>query len=398
MLLGTRLESLDLAAEGKSLRIKAWPSRVRDSGSSLHFQRKMPSESSEPSPDSSGAEATSVLPKTRPLISQAPATPGISKEDRFLLDQLLHAQPHRQIPPQGRSSQNQVHALGDWRLVDKEVSAQGQQPGHPAANDHASRVQPHQDTENRQLSFSDMSEASSKSRNLTQGPRAGLSPRAEISPATSNWVTSEGDTQEQSPAFQHHMQTATWGAAVSVGAPIQWVEVTSGMEQAVLHALSTAGMPKQTRGMDDVDICSPRSNISWQPLSDLGKDDELFCTSLMSTEQEDLGTLRNRLAQVLPKENLSRPGGLEHVTEERLESLHDIQLSRSQTASLDSGVIWLQPMQPPRSFTATQGTFDDERLIITHGDAFRDDDADGVQTMDFGRCGSCLHNHMFHCC
>jgi hypothetical protein len=359
MLLGTRLDSLDLATEGKSLRIKAWQSRVRDSGSSMHLQNKRASESSEPSPDST-ATAMSVLPKTRPIASQgSPAADSLSPHDRYLLDQLLGSPQRPRAAEAGRT-----------------LPAMQQPPGrHSVAYDETTSG-----FDGRQPSLSSMSTTSSRLQSFRSGRAAARPGSASVMPPAAGFVQAG---MAGSPAWQQRLATPqgfqhpSIGAAISAGPPIRWVEISS---SATAGAESSADMLGRARAMDDVDISSPRSNISWQPLSDLGKNDDLFCTSLMSTEQ-DLGDLRNHLAQVLPQENLSRAGaggGLEHVTEEHSDSLHEHLPSRSLTTTqesllTDDGALEQQRLRqqmPPFSLTGTQQTFGD-RLIITHGDAFR---------------------------
>jgi hypothetical protein len=178
-----------------------------------------------------------------------------------------------------------------------------------------------------------------------------VSPASTIVPRRSGLAAAAYAEGEQ----KHHYPESNIAAAASQQhqqeAGIHWKEVCMPVSESMF-----SGSP------DSLDISSPRSTSSWQPLSDLGKNDDLFNPSLLSTEQSDLGTLRSTLAQVLPKENLARTPGLEHVTEE--ESL---------------------PRHSNCSPTGTGQSGSQHPLIVTHGVNLHDDS--GLESMELGRYG-----------
>lgn len=133
--------------------------------------------------------------------------------------------------------------------------------------------------------------------------------------------------------------------------PIHWTALTSALED---------GAVQPQRG----EAFSPKSNFSWQPLSDVGRNDEddLFPENLMLTEQSDLGLLRNRLAQVLPKENLTRQQNSRQIPEQRSRD-EEVEAVRGMPGQQTS----LQPHRSagvPNAMEQAPGAADDQDLEL----------------------------------
>ncbi|BDA44002.1 hypothetical protein COCOBI_05-1860 [Coccomyxa sp. Obi] len=367
-LLGTELNALDLATAGRSLRIKTWRSHTHDSGMSMRpfFDQCSSGESQNTRGSLSEKSSLGLLygqrssqdsQDTRPAsadnsqMGRAPHGPdktSITAQERLLLEQLAFkhgGEPHKsnpgkpQLSPKERRMVNEI--LSASMEADDLTAQMGMEAGtgmhyHDAYQHHAMDHPSHRNSfaSSSEYSVSTVGTVTTCAAPSPSAIRIYLTPRggrtfsfAPPQPESEKGSVLRGtalrsgssyhsmDSQslrslkpewQEEPGFgsrrSMHLQ-AERGAESEGIAPIQWVPLSSAV-------VEESGQPQHTG-----QPLSPMSNSSWQPLSDVGRQDEddLFPENLMLTEQSDLGLLRNQLAQVLPEENLNRQVDSKHA-------------------------------------------------------------------------------------
>lgn len=385
-LLGTQLNSLNLATEGKSLRIKTWHSHPHDSGSSMRpiFDQRT----------SEDSQQTQSPSRRRSRSTHVPARPSsITAEERVMLDNLADNDHEtrrssedgkRQLSFREHQMINEILTASmeaDVLAAEMEAEASGgimqfgsrddektrrfstgtEPPGDWEFNNLIRHPHMNDDSASQQHSLMSSSEFSVSSIE-SDSTATGLSPaaiRISVTPRrgrTLSVLQPEKVTQFENanikslssiPRTGPHEVHASWQHPEGVnqdsehmlgtdlglhGAPPkQWPAAESAMDEG-----SHSMQPDHTGGL------TVRSNYGWQPLSPVNvpEEQDLFPENLMLTEQEDFGLLRNQLAQVLPEENLDRRLGAQYVTEQH---------SRDGTFQCVEGMLEQQLGQVPQA-------------------------------------------------
>lgn len=367
-LLGTDLNSLNLATAGRSLRIKTWRSHTHDSGMSMRpfFDQRSSADSQRTrgslSDKSSlrplyGQRSSQDSQDTRPAsannadvgrVPHGPDKSSITAEERLLLEQLAlprNGEQHASNPAKPELSPKERRMVNEILSASIEANDLTAHMGLEAGTgmQYPTSYQHHAiDHSSRRSSFVSSSEYSVSTVGTVSTCTA-PSPSAikiDLTPSggrTFSFVPPQAESEKgsvlrgtalRSGSSYHsidsrslHSMKPEWqeepgfdgrrsmhlpaesGAGSEGTPPINWVPLSS--------ADGEESKPPQHTGPP----ISPMSNFSWQPLSDVGRqdDDDLFPENLMLTEQSDLGLLRNQLAQVLPEENINRQMDSRHA-------------------------------------------------------------------------------------
>ncbi len=338
-LLGTRLNSLDLATEGHALRIKTWRSHAHDSGMSMRplYSQRSSGNSEQVHP------ASASHPRTKKPPPAETANGSITAEERALLERmtnklhdkggnLQYRQPGKLSPKELRLVEEILDASMEADDLEAEMEAAAGREAHfpsscnggehhggdahteaaykprgAASGEWARESQLETMDSFSEYSVSTVESASTCAALSPSAIKISLTPRGGRSLEIVRAANAEQGSVLQGTSLrsqrsihstgENTVHTAHWNEQGRSGStneqqpfsPIRWTALSSVMEDG------TVTVQQQRTG-----AFSPRSNFSWQPLSELGRgdDEELFPENLMLTEQSDLGLLRNRLAQV----------------------------------------------------------------------------------------------------
>lgn len=338
-LLGTRLNSLDLATEGHALRIKTWRSHAHDSGMSMRplYSQRSSGNSEHVHP------ASASHPRTKEPPPAETANSSITAEERALLermtnklhdkgDNLQYRQPGKLSPKELRLVEEILDASMEADDLEAEMEAAAGREAHfpssyyggehhggdahteaaykprgAASGEWARESQVETMDSFSEYSVSTVESASTCAALSPSAIKISLTPRGGRSLEIVRAANAEQGSVLQGTSLrsqrsinstgENTVHTAHWNEQGRSGStseqqpfsPIRWKALSSVMEDG------TVTVQQQRTG-----AFSPRSNFSWQPLTELGRgdDEELFPENLMLTEQSDLGLLRNRLAQV----------------------------------------------------------------------------------------------------
>ena len=361
-LLGKKLDSLDLATAGRSLRIRTWRSRAHDSGMSMRplYDQRSSDGSQQTQPTAPKRSSSDSLP-------HGPDKSSITVEERALLERLTHKHNHgvRLSPKERRMVDEILDASMEADQLEAEMEPAagrylhfsnahhndeqcGSGETRPVQREPATGEWANMGGFDRSVRGSAVDSLRSSSEYSVSSVGT-LSTCAALSPSAIRvWLTPRGGrsleilqppdaergsvlrgttarsqgsihgTGGQAVRLPHAQWLEPGMSAASTGlqhqaggpnggSPIHWTAMTSALEEGAVSGQAQRG-----------ETFSPKSNFSWQPLSDVGRQDEdgLFPDNLMLTEQSDLGLLRNRLAQVLPKENMTRQHGSAQIPEQ----------------------------------------------------------------------------------
>ena len=364
-LLGTELNSLDLATAGRSLRIKTWRSRTHDSGMSMRpfFDQRSSGDSQKTQESlsdqssirplygqrsSQDSQDTRAASTDNPEIRRVPLGPdktSITAEERLLLEQLAFKQNGEQqnsnpVKPQLSPKEHRMvnEILNASMQADALTAEMGLEAGtgmqyqnsyqHPPIDQPSHRSSSVSSSEYSVSTVNTCAAPSPSAIRIYLTPHGGRTFSFEAPQPESEKGSVLRGTALRSGSSYHSMDSRS-----QRGLNLEWQEQPGVDGRGSMHLsaervagseaippikwlpLSTTAAEESGQPQHTGQPLSPMSNLSWQPLSDVGRQDEddLFPENLMLTEQSDLGLLRNQLAQVLPEENLNRQVGSRHA-------------------------------------------------------------------------------------